>query len=102
MSSFAAILVLVACPVNSAHCLPNPVRIATYAQARECEVKMPAEIRRLHVDGMRIMGSCNAFDANLMANMKPIDMTASIDPKAIPQAASDEARSATGFLETHN
>lgn len=99
MSSFAAILVLVACPVNSAHCLSNPVRIATYAEARQCEVNMPAEIRRAEVKGMRIIGSCNSFDASLMSKMKPVDMTARIDPTAAMKAGRVNSGSATGFLE---
>jgi hypothetical protein len=100
MSSFAAILVLVACPVNSAHCLANPVRIATYEQARDCEVSMLAEIRRMHIEGMRILGSCNTFDARLMSKMQPIDMTASIDPASVMKSGTQATGSATGFLET--
>lgn len=97
MSSFAAILVLVACPVNSTHCISNPVRISTYERAQDCEKRMPVEIRKLKTPGMRILGSCNTFDANLIANMKPIDVTNRIDTKK-PKAG-DDSRTAVGFQE---
>lgn len=97
MSSFAAILVLVACPVNSTHCISEPVRISTYERAQECEKNMPMEIRKLKTPGMRILGSCNTFDASLMAKMKPIDVTNRIVPNK-PKAG-DDLRTAVGFQE---
>ncbi len=97
MSSFAAILVLVACPVNSTHCISEPVRISTYERAQECEKNMPLEIRKLKTPGMRILGSCNTFDASLMAKMKPIDVTNRIVPNK-PKAG-DDLRTAVGFQE---
>lgn len=97
MSSFAAILVLVACPVNSTHCISDPVRISTYGRAYDCEKSMPNEIRKLKTPGMRILGSCNTFDAGLMAKMKPVDVTNRIDTRK-PQTG-DDARTAVGFQE---
>lgn len=97
MSSFAAILVLVACPVNSTHCISEPVRISTYERAQDCEKSMPIEIQKLKTPGMRILGSCNTFDASLMTHMKPIDVTNRIDPKK-PQTG-DDSRTAVGFQE---
>jgi hypothetical protein len=98
MSSFAAILVLVACPVNSTHCISEPVRVSTYQRAQDCEKQMPLEIRRLKAPGMRILGSCNTFDARLMADMAPIDVTNHIG-KQQPEAEKPD-RTAVGFLNT--
>ncbi len=97
MSNVAAILVLVACPLNSTHCIPEPVRISTYERAHQCETSMPGEIRRLKTPGMRILGSCNTFDASLMAKMKPIDVTNRIET-AKPKAG-DDSRTAVGFQD---
>ncbi|MCD2173387.1 hypothetical protein [Rhizobium sp. C4] len=97
MSNVAAILVLVACPLNSTHCVSDPVRISTYERAQECEKSMPGEIRRLKTPGMRILGSCNTFDASLMAKMKPIDVTNRIDPAKVKRT--DDAGTAVGFQD---
>jgi hypothetical protein len=98
MSSFAAILVLVACPVNSTHCVSEPVRVSTYERAQDCEKQMPLEIRRLKAPGMRILGSCNTFDARLMADMAPINMTNRIGNQSPEPGKPD--RTAIGFLNT--
>lgn len=95
MSSFAAILVLVACPVDTTHCIKNPVRITTYERAQDCERNMPGEIRKLKTPGMRILGSCNTFDASLIAGMEPIDVTNKIDVKGVK--AGNGQRTAVGF-----
>ncbi|MCD2177950.1 hypothetical protein [Rhizobium sp. C1] len=58
---------------------------------------MPLEIRKLKTPGMRILGSCNTFDASLMAKMKPIDVTNRIVPNK-PKAG-DDLRTAVGFQE---
>lgn len=97
MSNVAAILVLVACPMNSTHCVPEPVRISTYDRAQQCEKSMPTEIRKLSTPGMRILGSCNTFDASLMAKMKPIDMTNRID--RVKAKAGDDSSTAVGFQD---
>ena len=97
MSNVAAILVLVACPLNSTHCISEPVRISTYERAQQCEVSMPAEIRKLKTPGMRIIGACNTFDASLMAKMRPIDVTNRIVPSR-PKAG-DNSRTEVGFQE---
>jgi len=97
MSNVAAILVLVACPLNSTHCISEPVRISTYERAQQCEVSMPAEIRKLKTPGMRILGSCNTFDASLMAKMRPIDVTNRIDPGRPKEG--DNSRTEVGFQE---
>lgn len=97
MSNVAAILVLVACPVNSTHCISEPVRISTYERAQQCETSMQGEIRKLKTPGMRILGSCNTFDASLMAKMKPIDVTNRIDTRN--PGAGDNSRTAMGFQE---
>ncbi|HWU63619.1 MAG TPA: hypothetical protein VN112_16490 [Ensifer sp.] len=97
MSNVAAILVLVACPLNSTHCISEPVRISTYERAQQCEQQLPAEIRKLKTPGMRILGSCNTFDASLIARMKPINVTNRIDVNN-PRAG-DDSRTAVGFQE---
>lgn len=97
MSNVAAILVLVACPLNSTHCISEPVRISTYERSQQCESSMPAEIRKLKTPGMRILGSCNTFDAALISKMKPIDVTNRIDTRK-PKAG-DDSRTAVGFQE---
>lgn len=75
MSSFAAILVLVACPINSGHCISEPVKVVSYEHASDCERQMPAEVKGAKVRGMRIIGSCNTFDASLMKGVQRGDMT---------------------------
>lgn len=100
MSSFAAILVLVACPINSAHCVSQPVRIVTYERAQECEKHMPAEIKRNRIKGMRIIGACNPFDSRLMANLAPVNMTASAAEIRALGSQRQTSQTAVGFAES--
>ena len=101
MSSFAAILVLVACPVNSVHCLSEPVKVVTYERARECERQMPVQVKNTKVRGMRIIGSCNTFDASLMKGVEHGDMTAAfLNSQDRRPANGADAREAIGFQDS--
>lgn len=76
MSGFAAILVLVACPVGYGECVREPVRVVSYESVAECDRSLPIETKRAGKYGMKIYGSCNIVDANLVTTRTPINFTA--------------------------
>lgn len=74
MGSFAAVLVLIACPAESSTCFSTPVRVLSYENAETCRAQRETEMRKASRAGFEIYGECNSFDGDLMAGKPRIDI----------------------------
>lgn len=96
MSSLAALMVLVACPVATAHCISEPVRIVSYRAAAACDEALDREIDKMTFTGVRIIGTCNRFDARLLDGRRDIDVSTDV-ASLTRQATAQKARVGLGY-----
>ena len=95
MNSFAAIMIIVACPSAQASCIDKPVTVISYHQAVDCRSALPAEIRKAKRFVDQVLGDCvpvnpsllvgsgeirqvlNGSEISALTGMKPVAMEAS-------------------------
>ena len=74
MSNLAALMILVACPTNGAHCISQPLRVISYEVVADCRRDLNETIAQSKRPGMKIYGSCNGFDSALLRDRGPINL----------------------------
>lgn len=85
MSTLAALLVIIACHTEDAHCLEEPVTVISYESRISCEVALPVELDKAKLIAKVAYGDCIPVDPALLAGRS---IRKSIDPQAL--AALDE------------
>lgn len=73
MNSFAALMIIVACPSSQDACIEKPVTVISYDRAADCKSALPVEIRRVKafVDG--VYADCIPVNPALLAESGRVD-----------------------------
>ena len=72
MSSFAAIMIIVACPSTHISCVDKPVTVISYKQATECRSALPAEMQKAKRFIDHVYGDCVPVSPTLLVGSGPI------------------------------
>ncbi|MGV8937252.1 MAG: hypothetical protein ACOH2J_09030 [Allorhizobium sp.] len=67
MNTFAALMIIVACPSSQDACVEKPVTVISYDRSADCKAALPEQIRRvkLFVDG--VYADCIPVSPELLA-----------------------------------
>lgn len=100
MTSFAALMVIVACHANASSCIREPVAVVSFHDTKICRAALPSEIAKAKRLAPVIYGDCVPVDPQLLAG-KP-DIRKVIDPQRLAEALSSRTRgsSATAYVAT--
>lgn len=99
MNSFAALMIIVACPSSQDGCVDKPVAVISYDRAADCKSAMPEEIRRvkLFVDG--VYADCIPVNPALLAESGKIhQVLKASDYAALTVSASGGSMRAAAML----
>ncbi|WP_113424397.1 hypothetical protein [Rhizobium cremeum] len=78
MDTLAALMVLIACPPDTARCLEEPIAVVSYHSTQECRLALPGETAKAEKLARIIYGNCIPVDPALLAGRPQINRT--IDP----------------------
>lgn len=91
MMSFAAVMVLVACPSDQTACIQEPVVVISYADSKACRADLDREVSKAGRYAALIYGDCIPVDPALLAGRMAIrqemsaERLAALSPgKALP------------------
>ena len=73
MNSFAALLIIVACPTSQDACVEKPVTVISYDRAADCKSALPKEIHRVKAFVDNVYGDCIPVNPSLLAERGHVD-----------------------------
>lgn len=72
MTSFAALMIIVACHAESSACVREPVAVISYHDSKACRDALPGELVRAKRLTRLVYGDCVPVDPSLLAGREEI------------------------------